>query len=63
MAQIRERPKELSNNNSPGPGYYQANHDAVKDKVVTYDMGKASSKGVFNQSNDKDGSPGPGHYD
>ena len=49
MASIKGRPRDQSNNDSPGPGYYEAKHDAVKDKVVSYDMGRSSSKKTFAQ--------------
>ena len=63
MASIKGRPRELSDSNSPGPGYYEAKHEAVKDRVVSYDMGKASKKETFTQFKDSSMSPGPGHYD
>ena len=44
---MRGRPRDQSNNDSPGPGYYQENHDAVKDKVISYDMGKSGAKKTF----------------
>lgn len=50
----------MRDNKSPGPGQYQENPNVVKDRVITYDMGRSSPKKTFMENSDRLGSPGPG---
>jgi hypothetical protein len=48
---------------SPGPGHYEGNVNVVKDKIVSYDMGKSPSKKTFMEDKGRELSPGPGYYE
>jgi hypothetical protein len=60
---IKGRPKDQSANHNPGPGYYENDNSPVKDRVVSYDMGKSGNKKSYNEPNSREQSPGPGYYD
>jgi hypothetical protein len=51
---IRGRPKDNNGDNNPGPGHYDGNQAVVKDKVISYDMGKSPSKRNFMESKERD---------
>lgn len=55
---IRSRPLDINKNDSPGPGHYEQNIQAVKDKSVSHGMAKDKRLKYFN-----DDQPGPGMYD
>ena len=51
------RPKD-----TPGPGNYECNTNAVKDKTVSYSMGKQGGRRSAHSKSFSD-APGPGNYD
>lgn len=58
---MRGRPLDKAGSEVPGPGNYEADHSAVKDKVIAYKIGSSSRQQVV--SREAAMSPGPGHYD
>ena len=41
---MRGRPEDQERNDSPGPGHYSPSQSAIKDKVVSYNMGSKSQR-------------------
>lgn len=54
------KPKDTSPYSNNGPGSYKADYNVVKNKVITHDIGKGTSRSSLQI---KDNTPGPGSYD
>ncbi len=60
-ATITGRPADRLNNDAPGPGTYEGDLSAVKDKVPSYRMSPTKRSGLVNPEHSS--SPAPGSYD
>ena len=60
-ATITGRPEDRSRGDAPGPGTYEGNLSAVKDKVPAYKMSPTKRSDLV--SLEAKGRPGPGMYD
>ena len=58
---IRGRPEDIVKDDKPGPGHYDPNAHAVKDKVRAYKIDQSSRADIV--SKEHKNLPGPGIYE